>query len=124
MGGHNEAVAGLSDRNSLCLAKVLEFVDEAGVLPRAHLAHDLAAGNRRHQGIGNLGLGDPASCEIAGVPLNDVLQSPTGITGLEEDNPSIGGAPDADNALWSVLHAASCEFLKQFPPMNAYPNSN
>lgn len=73
MGGHDETIAGLSDRDSLGLAKILELVDESCALPRAHLADDLAASNRCHHGIGDLGLGDPASSEIAGVPLNDVL---------------------------------------------------
>src|SRR5262249_21582928 len=80
----------------------------------------LAASHRRQHGIGNSGLGDAAGCEIAGVPLNDVLQPGPGAAGLEEDDPSIGGAPDADDALRGVLHTASPEFLKQFSPAIAY----
>lgn len=115
MGGHDEAVAGFSDRDSLGLAEILKLVDEACILPRAHLAHDLATGNRGHHGIGYLCLCDPASCEIAGVPLYDMLQSGSGATGLEEYNPSIRSAPDAYDALRGVLHPASCKFLKQSP---------
>ena len=41
------------------------------------------------------------------------------VIAYEEDNPFISGAPD-DDTLWDVLHTASCEFLKQFPTVNAY----
>ena len=38
MGGHDETIAGLSDRDSLGLAKILELVDKSRVLPRAHIS--------------------------------------------------------------------------------------
>jgi hypothetical protein len=123
MGGHDIAVAGFSNRDSLDVAEILKLVDEACILPRTHLAHDLATGDRGNQRIGDLSLWNPASCEIGGMPLTDMLQSGFGATGLEEYNPSIGGAPDADDALGGVLYSASCKFLKQFPTVNAYPPS-
>lgn len=119
MGGHDVAVAGSSNRDSLDVAEILKLVDEARILLRVHLADDLATGDRGNQRIGDLSLWNPASGEIGGVPLDDMLQSGFGATGLEEYNPSIGGAPDAKDTLGGVLYSASCKFLTQVFPVNA-----